>query len=459
MYEKVKAFVEKEHLLGKEDRVIAGVSGGADSVCLLFMLLELREETGCEVVAVHVHHGLRGETADADEAYVRRLCREQQVELVVCHEDVRGFAKAHKLTEEEAGREIRRQAFLRVMEERRGTCIALAHHQNDGAETLLWNLCRGTGLAGLGGIAPKNGVWVRPLLCLKREEIESYLENRGISYCTDETNLEDAYTRNRIRNHVMPYLEQHVNRQAVQHMAETMEQMRELGAYVEEEVRRYKDRCTEKKEGAVLLKKEEFQQVPGALRSYVLHELLCEAAGRRKDIEKVHMKMAEELLERQVGRSVDLPYGIRASRTYEGILFDGKTGATGKTESEKPHFQTRIFEIDGKTATFPETPYTKWFDYDIIKNTVKMRHREPGDVIAVTSDGGTQKLKQYFINEKIPQDKRDHIWLIADGTHIMWIVGYRQSKAYQITDKTRHVLEIKICGGEEDGRDSKGISS
>ena len=102
---------------------------------------------------------------------------------------------------------------------------------------------------------------------------------------------------------------------------------------------------------------------------------------------------------------------------------------------------------------FPENPYTKWFDYDIIKNTVKIRHREPGDYITISEAGGTQKLKQYFINEKIPGSQRDGIWLAADGKHIMWIVGYRQNQMYQITDKTRRILELKFYGGQDDGRE------
>ena len=202
MYRKVREYIKTWQMLGREDKVIAGISGGADSICLLFMLLELKEEMEFRIAAVHIHHGLRNETADRDEAYVRSVCGKENVELFVYHEDVKQYAKERGLTKEEAGREVRRRCFLEVLREQGGTHIATAHHKNDNAETVLWNLCRGTGLKGMGGISPKNGVWIRPLLCLERKEIESYLEKGGISYCTDETNLEDAYTRNRIRNHV-----------------------------------------------------------------------------------------------------------------------------------------------------------------------------------------------------------------------------------------------------------------
>ncbi len=239
MYQRVREYIRRYHMLDKEDRVIAGVSGGADSICLLFMLMKLKEELDLDVLAVHVHHGLRGADADADAEYVRRICDGWGVGLRTFHEDVRKLAGQSGLSLEEAGRDIRREIFLRVRDELGGGKIALAHHQNDNAETLIWNLCRGCGIRGLGGIAPVTGPWIRPLLCLKREEIESYLKNRGISYCTDETNLEDDYTRNRIRRHVIPYLEEQVNRQTVSHMSETMEQMRVLGEYIRQETARY----------------------------------------------------------------------------------------------------------------------------------------------------------------------------------------------------------------------------
>ena len=454
MYHKVKAYIEKYHMLDEKDKVIVGVSGGADSICLLFMLIELKKEMGLSVEAVHVHHGLREETADADAAYVKKVCKELGIEFRLFYEDVKSFALHNKMSEEEAGRYVRRRIFKEVLKEAGGTKIALAHHQNDNAETLLWNLCRGCSLKGMGGIAPVDGVFIRPLLCLKREEIESYLVNRGISYCTDETNLEDGHTRNRIRNHVIPYLEEQVNERAVSHMSETMEQMRQLWKYVESETTRYAARCIKvsKDQTRRVLLKQEFILVPEALRSYVLHEFICQAAGRRKDIESVHAKMLFELLDNQVGRQARLPYGIVAVRSYEGIELRRESERRPKDQNltdQNPEglMKMRTLKRTPGKVIFPENPYTKWFDYDIINNTVEIRHREPGDYITIDKNGKTQKLKQYFINEKIPQEERDRIWLIADGKHIMWIVGYRQNQQYQITENTRRILEIEFCGG------------
>ena len=187
--------------------------------------------------------------------------------------------------------------------------------------------------------------------------------------------------------------------------------------------------------------------MPEALRSYVLHECICQAAGGRKDIESVHTKMLSELLDNQVGRQARLPYGIVAVRRYEGIELRREGDGRPKDQNPEGLMKMRTLPRTSGKVIFPENPYTKWFDYDIIKNTVKIRHREPGDYITIDKNGKTQKLKQYFINEKIPQEERDRIWLIADGKHIMWIVGYRQNQQYQITENTRRILEIEFCGG------------
>ncbi len=458
-------------MLTQTDSVIAGVSGGADSVCLLFILLSLQKEMGFSLTVAHIHHGIRGESADEDEAFVRQLCEQEGVPLLVFHEDVPGYAKEHGLGEEEAGRQVRTQVLEEAADKIGGTKIALAHQRNDNAETLILNLCRGTGPLGLAGMKPVSGRWIRPLLCVTREEIEAWLVKRHIGYRTDETNLEDGYTRNRVRNHVIPYLETQINSRSVEHMTDTMEEMRTLGVWVEEETRRYLRQCSQSQEGKLVILREEFAQVPEALKPYVLRQALYEAAGARQDIGAAHIRSLAELMGNQTGRQIDLPYGVTAVRVYEGIELsrDNAPAGAGGGENDGPaagekdgpkageaktpekQFHMRVFDRPEPMPAFPTDPYTKWFDYDIIKNAVVFRHRKPGDFLTIDQDGGTQKLKQYFINEKIPACQRDGIWLAADGSHIMWVVGYRQNQAYQITDRTRRILEIVYEEGERNG--------
>ena len=294
------------------------------------------------------------------------------------------------------------------------------------------------------------------------ETVLAYLKENNIDYCTDETNLEDHYTRNRLRNHVIPYLEREINPRAVSHMADTMEQMRTVWAFMEEEVEKCRKYCVkpkqDKADGVVILE-EGFRSVNETVRTFLIHELLCETAGRKKDIEQIHVKLVEELMEHQTGRKIMLPYEMTGERCYEGIWLHKVKDKEKSGENSKPPVQMRILERTPQTSVFPKKTYTKWFDYDIIKSTVKIRHKQPGDYITIDKNGSTQSLKKYFVNVKVPREDREKIWLAADGSHILWIIGYRQNQAYQITDKTRRILEIEFNGGEEDGRESKSISS
>lgn len=454
MYEKVRAFVEEHAMLQQSDRVIAGISGGADSVCLLCVLEKLRAIYGLSLVAVHVNHGLRGEAADADEAYVKALCEQKKIPLEIYHIDVNKLAAEKGLSGEEAGREARREAFTEVMEKCSGTKIALAHHMNDNAETVLLNLSRGTGLQGMSGIRPVNGRYIRPLLCVTREEIEAYLRENGIAYCTDQTNLEDMYTRNRIRNHVLPYMEAQVNEKVVEHIHNLSIQMDGLCGYIKRQVDQAFTRCV-KKEQSYELEVAAFLREDEALRPYLIKRLLCQAAGQEKDIEAVHVQSVEKLAQRQVGKRLMLPYQLVAVRGYDTITITGadKIEASKGQEFSKPQIEMRVFSCEKMPEAFPQMPYTKWFDYDIIKNDVIIRSRRAGDYITIDDKGNTQTIKKYFVNAKIPQRKREQVLLAADGDHIMWIIGYRQNQAYQVSEHTKNILEIKVSGGQEDGRD------
>lgn len=464
MLDKVKSYVEQWQMLTSEDCVIAGVSGGADSVCLLLVLLELKKEIGFEIVAVHVNHEIRGADADADEAFVKHFCEERGVPLETYSANVQNIAKERKQSTEEAGREVRREFFEQARFKYHGTRIALAHHQNDNAETFLFRLARGTGLKGLGGMAPVKEEYIRPLLCVERSEIEAYLQEQGVSYCTDATNESDEYTRNRIRNHMISYLETEINSKTVEHMSETMEQMRQVQDYLEQQAESYLKSCVTQTESGYLILEEKYREVPEVLKPMLTKKVLVWLCRKEKDLEGVHLKKTQELFDKQTGRKINLPYQMEAKRVYDGvevyqkkivesepkreIFWDlQKTEETYQWENKK--ICCRILnkmQIDGETL---EKSHTKRFDCDIIKNGISFRTRRPGDYITIHTDGRTQKLKTYFINEKIPQKERDKILLVADGSHILWVVGYRVSCAYQTNETTRCVLEIHIDEGEE----------
>ena len=466
MLGKVRKFIDQYQMLSKEDCVIVGVSGGADSVCLLFVLSKLRKEIGFSMVAVHVNHGLRGKAADEDEAYVKKICAEHGILCESYFAPVELIAKNRKQSTEEAGRDVRRECFEKATEKYGATKIALAHHQNDSAETFLWNLARGTGLKGLGGIRPVNGNVIRPLLCVERSEIENYLQGAGISYCTDQTNESDVYTRNRIRNHLLPFMQGQLNEQTVRHINETMEQLRAASDFLEEQTTMFYGTCVKETDRGYVILKEPFDLVPEVVRPLLIRRVLADAAGREKDLESVHLRQLQELFSKQTGRRVDLPYGVVGCRVYEGVEVASKDEKQTDTEvvvfdllQKEAQFQwgsrmirCRVLHKSQYDELTEQKSHTKWFDCDIIKNMVCFRTRRTGDYLTLHPDGGTQKLKSFFINEKIPQEQRDEILLVADESHILWIEGYRANPAYRVTEHTKHVLEISINKGEEDER-------
>lgn len=459
MLEKIRQYAKKWHMLETKDCVIVGVSGGADSICLVLMLQELQREIGFQMVAVHVNHGLRGEAAIHDETFVKRFCEERGIVCESYFANVELIAKNRKQSTEEAGREVRKAFFEETLQKYNGTKIALAHHQNDSVETFFMNLARGTGLKGLGGISPVNDNVIRPLLCVKRNEIEEYLKEQGIDYCTDLTNASDEYTRNRIRNHILPYMEQAINPKTVEHMNETMEQVRQVQLFLDEQIAVAKKRCVKSSlEGQVILEAE-YTALSEALKPLLLKEVLADVAGQEKDLEAIHVKQLAELFGKQTGRKVDLPYQVEAKRVYQGVKL------SVKKDDEQRCFTEELFCLQEKNANFRVNGYhiccevlekdqileddvknsgTGLFDCAIMRNNLSFRTRRAGDYITIHADGRTQKLKSYFINEKIPEEERDKILLVADGSHVLWIVGYRKNCMYQMKEHTKDVLKIQI---------------
>ena len=462
--QKVKVYVERFHMIEPKDTIVLGISGGADSVCLLKILARWKEAWGISLRAVHVHHQLRGEEADADERFVRELCENEGIPCRVFHEDVQGMAQREKIGLEEAGRIARYRCFATVCEDVGGGKIALAHHQDDLAETMLHHLVRGTGMAGLCSLKPVSGNRIRPLLCLEKEEILVYLKAAGQPWRTDSSNLEDDYTRNRIRHHVLEELKTEVNPRAVRHMAQLSEELEETRVVLAQVAAEKRRQYVRKSEKGMLLA-EELKKEPDLIGRQIVHDLLKEISGKQKDFTRIHVEAVQELWNRKVGARRDLPYGMQAIRMYDGIYLERKAEKCKTRDSDKnagiqmnvQSEGTESFQIGELTLTvsrtardfgeIPEKKYTKWFDYDRIKQTLVIRHRQPGDRICLFDGGGSKKLKDYLIDRKIPAQKRDQLWLLADGSDILWIIGDRISAAYKVTAESQRILQAEIKGG------------
>ena len=455
----ISEYMKQNHMAEPGDGVLAAVSGGADSVCLLLVLKALEKSLGIHVAAFHLNHGLRGEEADRDEAYVRELCEHLQVPLKAVREDVAAHAREHGFSEEEAGRILRYQWLEKTAAEWNCQRIATAHHKDDQTETVLMNLFRGSGLRGLGGIRPVRELdaertIIRPLLCMNRREIEAYLLEEKVSWCEDSTNRELVYARNKVRNELIPWIRENVNERAEEHILKTAVFASQADEYFASQAEMLlEDDRNERSTSCVEIETKIFDAQPDIMKSYLIRAMIARLTGSVKDISGRHIEAISALCGPGGGTVADLPYGLRAVRSYRKLIIqraaDEQVTKTVQAENLRKSLQTRVFSWE-KELEIPKNQYTKWFDYDKIKDTLSVRTREPGDYFMI-GNGKTKKLHRFFIDEKIPEDLRDHILLLAEGNHILWIIGYRISEYYKVTDTTRNVLEVRADKGEKHG--------
>lgn len=446
MISKVFDFIKQNKILEHNDSVLLGVSGGADSICMLYILDELKSEMSLKLSVVHVNHMIRGEDAQRDADYVKKICNLLGVPFNQVNIDVLTLAKKNGISEEEAGRQARYETFIKMAEEYNINKIAVAHNLNDNSETVLFNLFRGTGIKGLTGIPVKRDKIIRPLLCCTRTEIEEYLKEKNIIYCTDATNIETEYTRNKIRLEVLPYIKENINKKAEYNIVNAAENLEEILDFIEQQTEKaYKMYV----DGAFL--SESGFTLHTAVLNMVVRKMIEHQAGKLKDITKTHVKSVVKLKDMEVSKKVNLPYNLIAERTYKGIVIK-------KNEEEKVEQISETLFINGKICNnskvevfletkevdaenIPELVYTKWLDYDKI-NKLSLRNRQKGDYIVIDDLGSRKKLKDYFIDEKVPREERDKILLVADGSHIVWIIGYRISAYYKVTNSTSNIIKI-----------------
>ncbi len=470
---KVRQFIYSNRMAEKGKHLIIGVSGGADSICLLELLRRFSKEEEWTLTAVHVNHGIRGREAAADERFVENFCRQRGIDCIKKHYNIPLEAELAKEGEEEAGRRLRYQAFLEVMEETGADRIAVAHHKGDQAETVLFHLLRGSSLKGLSGMRPLEGVKMRPLLCADKSEILRYLSERGIGCRVDQSNFSEKYARNYLRLRVIPMLE-NINAGAVENISRAAMRLADAEEYLAGQERAAAMRLgVQDSSGAwqdlpVCIQKKDYGREEPFLRRRVLYRLLCACAGAKKDWQEAHILAVDALFFKQGEKYSRLPYGLQARSDAEAVWLekrDAKKEPEEKKDWQYPlaadgaaagHIELkeaetlvkwRIFKKDTvvfgeKNAGFPKNNYTKWFDYDKISHAALFRTRRAGDWFVMDSSGKHKKLKQYFIDKKIPKQAREELPLFADGSHIIWVMGERISEEYKVQETTQEILEV-----------------
>jgi len=451
----VRKTIDKNNMIAKGDKIIVGVSGGPDSLCLLHILKELSGEYDCSLYAAHLNHKFRGEAADNDAAFVGEICRTWGIPVFIEVFDVPAYVEETGLSPEEAGRKIRYRLFKQVCEKVGGNKIAVAHNLNDQAETILMRLMRGSGIEGLKGIEAVRGNIIRPLLEIERSRIEKYCTENNLAPRLDKTNLEAVYHRNKVRLELIPYIEKNFNPNIMVTLSRFSGLVKDENDFLETEAGRKLQEIAEFSEDRVVIDVSKLTAVNKALQRRIIRQCIEKFSGTLNGFDFKHFEGVLELGGKATGAAVILPHKLKVFRSYGKLVL-----VKDIVKADKKCYYKLKYDYDNSVETplgcitiekrkakeIGELRGQKdmvYIDSSRIKKELVLRCREAGDIFAPIGMKGTKKLKEYLIDEKIPREERDKLGLIADGNEIVWILGGRLSGKYKITGETSDAIVIK----------------
>ncbi|MDD5093967.1 MAG: tRNA lysidine(34) synthetase TilS [Dehalococcoidia bacterium] len=462
----VRRFIDDHQLIEAPGPLVVGVSGGADSVCLLHILAQLQDELGLNLHVAHLNHRLRGEESDGDARYVAELAQKLALSVIIEERDVSSYQVEKRISLEEAAREVRYAFFSRVAKSVGADAVAVGHTADDQAETILMHLIRGTGMAGLRGMQPlfrrhlPGGSLrvIRPLLEVTRQQTEAYCSQCNLSPRIDSSNLSPKYLRNRIRSELMPIL-QGYNSNIRENLTRTarivVADMDQIDATVSQ---LWESVASERPDG-IALDNKAFAGLSLSLKRYLLRSVLEKLLGELRDIEEVHIESLLEAMEHPAGKKLFLP---------EGLLFWGDYTQSLITTEEEAPCPLPKFEGEHKLAVPGELLISGWgvkaqirdwdsgcrvqesgvyravFDFDLTGADLTIRSRREGDRFQPLGMQESKKLQDFMTDAKIPRAWRDRVPLLCSWGQILWVVGWRIDDRAKVTPSTRRVLEIEF---------------
>lgn len=456
---RVEAFIKKHRLLKINDTVIVAVSGGPDSLCLLHILYRLRDKYNLKLVVAHLNHGLRPEALEEAQA-VEELARDYTVCFEKKEVDIKAYKKENHLSEEEAGRRARYNFFHELAKKYKATVIALGHHYDDQVETVLFNIIRGTGPDGLAGILPARSEGmvklIRPLLFIRRSEIEDYCRLHNLKPSIDRSNLETGYTRNKLRLELIPYLEEQFNPR----ICEALFGLSELARYDRQllrfmAVKKYKQLATKSSE-MLSLELDGLLKLPQSIRGRVL-KLALAAYIPGKKLNRLHIERLNKILEQgNLNARLSLPHNVEALITGKSIILRSssnlkvkKFNAISLNVPGKAYLPggiviaARVENVDN--LTWPPLSCQAYLDFERLPvTTLKVQPRWPGARFHPHGASGSKKLKDFLIDQKVPEWRRDYLPLVTAGDEILWVAGVRIAHPYMVTAATKKVLLLEL---------------
>ncbi|WP_240843062.1 tRNA lysidine(34) synthetase TilS [Acidaminobacter sp. JC074] len=429
MIEKMLKTIKRENLIQKGDKIVVAVSGGPDSVAMLHALYSLKDYD-LTLYVCHLNHNYRGEASDGDAAYVKVLADSLNLESFIFSEDIEAFSKAKKLSFEEGARERRYALFDLVKEKTGANKIAVAQNMNDQAETLLMRLFRGSGLEGLTSIKYQRDHIIRPVLECSRTSIEEYCKDHDLKTRTDHTNFETDYTRNKIRLELLPYIKDHFNPNIVESLYQTSDLLKEDLNFIEKHVNQIYAELDNK----ILV---EALPKDRAILSRLIRKIVENETGSLKGVSFDQINRVILLL--------DMPHGNKVSirdlifqKSYDQLIYykTDKDLSSDVLREDKP--------FEGKFGSVFIGQGGIRIDADKVKGQLYVRTRRPGDKFKPLGMKGRKKLKDFFIDLKIPAHERDQIYLVCDDENIIWVVGYRMNEDYKVTSYTTKELHLSF---------------
>lgn len=445
-------------MIKNNDKILVALSGGPDSMALLHVLDSLKDKLNVKIGAAHLNHLLRGEDAQNDEKVCENFCNERNIDFHVRRIDIDEMAKSKGVSHEMAGREARYNFFEELMNKCGYNKVAIAHNLNDQAETVLMRMMRGSGIEGLVGIKPvRDEIFIRPLIETSRKEIEKYCDDNNLKPAIDKTNFENIYARNKVRLELIPYIEEHFNKDIIKTLNRMSRVINEDNEFVEDFSKKIFKKYCYKKQDRVIIYKDAFSEHKSIV-SRVLRMAIMQVKGNLYNIESGHINDIIKLYNHNTGKTLMLPEGIRVDNVYKDIhiyICDTK-------QKEDTNFNLKL-NIDEKIYCDELSKYItlksiynkkdfkmenndmiKYFDLDKIKGDISIRYRKNGDKFSMLGMKGSKKIKDIFIDLKVPREERDFIPLICFDNEISWIVGFRVSEKFKIDRNTKNILRISI---------------
>lgn len=435
---KVINTIEKHSLINKEDKILAGLSGGADSVCLIHILKTLSEMYNMKVYAAHINHNMR-KTADRDMNYSVELCERLGIECFVKSADVILFAKENKISSELAGRKIRYDFFDEICRNHNINKIATAHNMNDRAETIFMNFIRGSGLGGLCGIPYARGNIIRPVMDLTRGEIEEYCRDSGLDFMTDETNLETVYTRNKLRLDVIPYIQKNINKNFIRRIVENSDIIMQENDFIQGIAEDIFEKAFKISSGVYSLDISKLTGCHTAVLRRVMSIYFGKIYNTAHNMEHKFIDAAIFLMRGESGKSIDLPQNIVLKNEY-GILSAEKRAEKYSKENYKIIKEYNVLsEKPSKNSIFIKTEFA---------DNLSVRFKKDGDYFYPYGMEGRKKLKKFFSDMKIPKQMRENIPLIvSEMDEIIWVAGIRADRRF-LSDAGEIGVKIEVRGQE-----------